>query len=65
MTVNLDADISNADWTKQTWDLVGIDTVPKLRAWLKSTKMSAAAFKRLPVYHFNVNKPGTRWLKGL
>ena len=62
MTIELDADLHNADWTKRTWDLPARN-VDELRAWLKEQGMMAAAFKRLPVYQFNVDK--LPWLRTL
>ena len=62
-TIDLDGSLDNADWTKQVWDLVGIDDIDKLRAYLKANKMSPAQFKRLPVYRFNVKK--MPWLREL
>lgn len=61
--VNLDARVENADWTKRTWDLVGIDSKEKLLEWLERTQQSVAWFKRLPVYRWNKDKPGFEWLK--
>jgi hypothetical protein len=49
--VNFDADLQNADWTKQTPDL--LMTGPELRAFLKASGSTVAAFKRLPVYQLN------------
>jgi hypothetical protein len=60
--INLDADLANADWTKQTWDL-GIDNVEDLRAWLQRTGSTVEAFKALPVYKLNVGK--LPWLADL
>ena len=62
LTINLDADLANADWTKQTWDL-GFDNVEDLRAWLKQQGTTVEAFKRLPVYLLNVDK--LPWIKEL
>jgi hypothetical protein len=62
-TINLDADLRNADWTKQSWDLTGIHSVEALRAYLKSQGMSVAAFKHLPVYRLNLRREP--WLKDL
>jgi hypothetical protein len=55
----------NADWTKGTWDLIGIDSVEKLRDFLASTDMSVQDFKQLPVYKRNVDKPDMEWLSDL
>ena len=62
LTLYPDADLSNADWTKQSWDL-GIDNVEDLRAWLKRQGMTVAAFKALPVYKLNAGK--LPWLEAL
>jgi len=62
MRVNLDADLHNADWTKQSWDLPA-HNVQELRDLLKAQGTTVAAFKRLPVYKFNVDK--LPWLKKL
>jgi hypothetical protein len=61
---NLDADPFNADWPKRTWDL-DIDNVEELRQFLRDTGTSVEAFKRLPVYVWNVVKPEMAWLKDL
>jgi hypothetical protein len=60
---NLDANTLNADWTKTSWDLP-YHTVQELEAWL-GTPERISHFKTLPVYKFNVNKPGMEWLKEL
>jgi len=51
--LNIDANIENADWTKQTWDL------PKYKSkefmdWLKSSGMTLTQFRKLPVYKINL-----------
>ena len=51
--LNIDANIENADWTKQTWDL------PKYKSkefmdWLKSSGMTLEHFRTLPVYKINL-----------
>jgi hypothetical protein len=60
--IRVDALLDNADWTKGTWDLP-IDNVADLRAYLKATKVSVAAFKALPVYRRNLRTQP--WLAGL
>jgi hypothetical protein len=62
MVINIDADPTNADWTKQTWDL-GVDNVADLRKLLKQQGTTVAHFKTLPVYQRNVKK--LPWLRGL
>lgn len=52
---NIDADLENADWTKQTWDL------PKYKSkefmdWLRFSGMTLTQFKKLPVYQLNKDK---------
>jgi len=51
MTINIDADSSNADWTKTTPDLQM--SGPELVAFLKETGTTVEHFKTLPVYTFN------------
>jgi len=60
--MNADAMLEHADWTKQSWDLP-IDNVADLRKYIAVTGMTVAAFKRLPVYQFNVGN--LAWLKDL
>lgn len=45
---NLDTDLADADWVKQTWDLPLTKT--EFRRWWQHQDMTAAEFKRLPVY---------------
>jgi hypothetical protein len=59
-----DANLLNADWTKQSWDL-DANTVEKLREYLESTGQTVERFKSLPVYRLDVDKPGMEWLKEL
>lgn len=60
--ISLDASLTNADWTKQSWDLAAMD-LPSLRVQLAAENMPAEEFKRLPVYRLNVEK--LPWLKDL
>jgi hypothetical protein len=62
MTINLDADLENADWTKTTWDLPARN-ITELRAWLEDVGMTPEAFKLLPVYLWNVDQMA--WLQDL
>jgi hypothetical protein len=64
MTVDLDADLENADWAKGTWDLP-YNNVEDLRAYLDRQGTPVATFKTLPVYKLNVGKAGLEWLKDL
>lgn len=55
ISMNIDKDMENADWTKMTWDL------PKYKSkefydWLKFSGMTLTQFKKLPVYKFNKDK---------
>lgn len=61
-TLDLDADLDNADWTKRTWDLPCADE-EELREFLARRGMTVRAFKRLPVYRFNRDK--LPWLRRL
>jgi len=48
---NIDADLDNADWTKQGWDLPPY----KSKAFMEQLKfmgMALADFKKLPVYKY-------------
>ena len=65
IVIDADADFENADWTKATWDLVGIDSPEKLRAYLDVSGDTVEAFKKRPLYKFNVDKEGMEWLKDL
>jgi hypothetical protein len=62
--INIDEDPWNRDWLKRTWDL-GIDNVEEVRRFHDDTRQTVEAFKQLPVYIWNVNKPGMEWLKNL
>ncbi len=62
ITIRPDAEYTNADWVKQTWDL-GIDNAEDLRAWLKAGGSSVAEFKRSPLYRMHADK--LSWLKDL
>lgn len=63
--INLDAEPENADWAKRTWDLPDITSADDLRKYLDDVGMTVAAFKRLPVYRWNVDQPGMEWLREL
>jgi len=47
--LNIDANLENADWTKQTWDLPAIDS-QEFKDLLKSWGITMEDFKKLPVY---------------
>lgn len=62
MTIDLDSDVANADWTKRyTWDLP--TTADGLLAYLGQIGMSVEHFKTLPVY--TVNQHRFAWLADL
>ena len=46
--IEIDADLENSDWTKQSNDL---PTGKELDAFLKIQGMSRAEFKKLPAYY--------------
>lgn len=54
--VRLDQNLNNADWTKQSWDLLGVNTKQELKEYLKESGMTMAEFKKLPVYKLNKDK---------
>ncbi len=60
---SIDANLHNADWPKQSWDLLDIDSIDKLRAYLGAHRISAESFMALPVYQANVER--MPWLKEL
>ena len=64
MELHPDADLSNADWTKRSWDLP-IHDAEGLQRWLAAKGVTLAHFKTLPVYRFNVDKPEFKWLKDM
>jgi hypothetical protein len=48
VSLNVDAELRNADWTKQSWDLP-FDTEAELEQYLKAVGMSRAHWNKLPV----------------
>jgi hypothetical protein len=64
MIIDVDANLEDADWTKQTWDIPASD-IEELREFLRAHRMTVREFKRKPVYKLNVGKPGFAWLKQL
>jgi len=52
VTIDLDAKVQNADWTKVKPDLT-VTTGAELRAELARQAMTVEHFKTLPVYIFN------------
>ena len=63
MTINIDKNLLNADWTKQTWDLLDISSKEDLLEYLERKNISVEHFKELPIYKFNNEK--IEWLKYL
>ncbi len=49
--VNLDEDIENADWVKQSWDLPDINS-EDFKKYLENEDTSMEDFKKLPVYRY-------------
>lgn len=58
-----DHELSNADWTKQSWDLLEINNAADLKVYLTAEGMTVANFKKLPVYLLNKEKH--KWLQDL
>lgn len=48
--INVDADVRNADWTKQSWDLPEDGGSAALDRWQKDSGISREAFESLPVW---------------
>ncbi len=63
MAINLDEDIGNADWTKQSWDMLGVEDEEDLMEHLDKIGMDLEQFKQLPVYRRNVRE--IPWLADL
>lgn len=61
--IDADADLTNADWPKQTFDFPGITNVDETRRYLEATGTTIEAFKKRPVYKLNVDK--IPWLREL
>jgi hypothetical protein len=63
---DIDADLTNADWTKRTFDVIPStrEAFEDVLAW---SGMTVAQFKRLPAYKAAVAPGGDapRWLKDL
>lgn len=53
--INLDANLFNADWTKQTWDLPPYKS-EEFMAYLQATGSTLERFRQLPVYQFAVEQ---------
>lgn len=64
-----DKNITNADWTKKTWDLpANLKTEQDMAIYARGKGLSLEQFKQLPVYQFNRNKiadPTVKLLKTL
>jgi len=57
--LNIDADLTNADWTKQSWDLPKYGS-KEFKKWLVDSGMTLDDFKKLPVYQLNKEKLGLK-----
>lgn len=56
MVLNIDADVSNADWVKQgVWNLP-VSNAAELYVFLAERAVTVAHFKTLPVYKSNVGR---------
>ncbi len=47
--IEADAEIDNADWTKQLPD-IGVTTKAQLETWLRAHAMTLRQFRTLPTY---------------
>jgi len=52
--LNIDAQLHNADWTKQSWDLPPYKS-EEFMEHLENTGMTLEHFRTLPVYEFAVD----------
>lgn len=63
MTLDLDRDVANADWTKRySWDIPASNPA-ELYAYLAQRGIAVADFKKLPV--FQANESALPWLAGI
>jgi len=53
--IEIDADLENSDWTKQSYDL---PTGKELDRFLKLQGMTMAEFKKLPAYYLPKERKG-------
>lgn len=51
--LDIDADLENSDWTKQTYDL---PTGKELEDLLKRNNMTMEEFKKLPAYYLPLQR---------
>jgi hypothetical protein len=65
MTIEPDAHLMNADWTKRTWDMLNITNVEEMRRYLKGKRKSIEDFKKLPVYKWAIRNHDPPWMKNL
>jgi hypothetical protein len=63
--ISIDANIDNADWTKQTWDFPFMRSVDDLRRWLHESGRTVEGFKQMPVYKHAIRKGYPPWLREL
>jgi len=49
-TIYPDADLDNADWAKQSWDLPFEPDSPEQAAWCAAHGFTETDFRKLPVY---------------
>jgi len=53
LVIEIDADLLNSDWTKQSYDL---PTGKELEEFLKASNMTMEEFKKLPAYYLPKRK---------
>jgi hypothetical protein len=64
MSLYLDDDLTNADWTKTTLDLP-VENVDELRAWLAARSWPVEELKKLPAYRLALDSGRYPWLADL
>lgn len=57
-----DAELHNADWTKQSWDLPPLGS-PEFNAWFKDSGYTMSEFKQTPAYQHLIAKKKKRMSK--
>jgi hypothetical protein len=65
MTIYPDADLTNADWTKQSFDFPGM-TKAEFLAHLKARGITVEEFKTMPAYQLALRSDAApTWLGGI
>ena len=66
MTIRPDEQLENADWTKQTFDILGFASADEMRAWIEASGLTVEEFKRLPAFRAAVaSARAPEWLTDL